>query len=96
MKLVHLKRYFVEKHIVERLGKKSGAGLSFPWWLLIQVIWATLVVSAGAHMFWWLYRSTSKASNTTIIPVIMWLQGGPVRHHLHHSLLFTRGMKISF
>lgn len=39
--------------------------------------WGYIDVRPGAHMFWWLYRSTSKASNATTIPVIMWLQGGP-------------------
>ncbi|KAG0565938.1 hypothetical protein KC19_7G025000 [Ceratodon purpureus] len=39
--------------------------------------WGYVDVRPGAHMFWWLYRSTSKASNTTAIPVLMWLQGGP-------------------
>ncbi|XP_071105391.1 retinoid-inducible serine carboxypeptidase-like [Haliotis cracherodii] len=36
--------------------------------------WAYVDVRPGAHMFYWLYRTTSPSSKA---PLVMWLQGGP-------------------
>ncbi|XP_046553746.1 retinoid-inducible serine carboxypeptidase-like [Haliotis rubra] len=36
--------------------------------------WAYVDVRPGAHMFYWLYRTTSPSANA---PLVMWLQGGP-------------------
>lgn len=32
---------------------------------------------AGAHMFWWLYYN-EKDSTPSNLPLVLWLQGGPV------------------
>ncbi|XP_059473210.1 retinoid-inducible serine carboxypeptidase-like isoform X2 [Neocloeon triangulifer] len=38
--------------------------------------WGYFDVRPGAHMFYWLFTSTS-ASDPTSIPIVIWLQGGP-------------------
>uniref|UniRef100_A0AAY4AVN6 Carboxypeptidase n=1 Tax=Denticeps clupeoides TaxID=299321 RepID=A0AAY4AVN6_9TELE len=37
--------------------------------------WGYVDVRQGAHMFWWLYYS--EAANSSEVPLVMWLQGGP-------------------
>ncbi|XP_044735685.1 retinoid-inducible serine carboxypeptidase-like isoform X1 [Chrysoperla carnea] len=39
--------------------------------------WDYVEVRKGAHMFWWLYYTTSNAETPESKPLIIWLQGGP-------------------
>lgn len=39
--------------------------------------WGYVTVRDSAHMFWWLYGSTSTAAPRDATPTILWLQGGP-------------------
>ncbi|KAL8618784.1 hypothetical protein ACOMHN_000212 [Nucella lapillus] len=38
--------------------------------------WGYVTVRPEAHMFWWLYKSTSPKGSTNV-PLVLWLQGGP-------------------
>ncbi|XP_050228162.1 serine carboxypeptidase-like 51 [Mercurialis annua] len=40
--------------------------------------WGYVEVRPKAHLFWWLYKSPSRVTNSsTPWPIILWLQGGP-------------------
>ena len=39
--------------------------------------WGYITVREGAHMFWWLFHTTSDVQNSTEKPLVIWLQGGP-------------------
>ncbi|XP_054441421.1 retinoid-inducible serine carboxypeptidase [Pteronotus mesoamericanus] len=40
-------------------------------------VWDYVTVRKDAHMFWWLYYTTSPCKNYSELPLVMWLQGGP-------------------
>ncbi|CAL4931392.1 unnamed protein product [Urochloa decumbens] len=47
--------------------------------LFLAVVFLSLSVVAGAHLFWWYYKSPQRTSTPAKPwPTVLWLQGGPV------------------
>ncbi|XP_029293729.1 retinoid-inducible serine carboxypeptidase [Cottoperca gobio] len=57
------------------LAVSVNTGLCSP--LAAKEAWSYVKVRDGAHMFWWLYYADSQSAQSSELPLIMWLQGGP-------------------